>query len=36
MTQTNQMHRALAVSFARGLLTGEQLNQFLNIYRGMK
>jgi len=34
MTQANQMHRALAVSFARGLITGEQLNQFLKHLQG--
>ena len=34
--KTNKMHRALAFAFARGVITGQQLNQFLNIYRNTK
>jgi len=30
------MNYALAIAFARGLLDGEQLEEFLSIYRGKK
>jgi hypothetical protein len=34
MTNYQRMNYALAIAFARGLLDGEQLEEFLAIYRG--
>jgi hypothetical protein len=34
--KTNKMHYALSVAFARGILDGEQLEELLNIYKGVK
>ena len=36
MTNYQRMNYALAIAFARGLLDGEQLEEFLTIYRGGK
>ena len=31
-----KMHYALAVAFGRGILDGEQLNELLDLYKGIK
>jgi asparagine synthetase B (glutamine-hydrolysing) len=31
-----KLHKALAIAFAREAMTGEQLGQFIAIYRGLK
>ena len=36
MTKYERMHYALSISFARGLLDGEQLAELLAIYKGEK
>lgn len=36
MTSHQRMNYALAIAFARGILDGEQLAEFLAIYKGEK
>jgi hypothetical protein len=36
MTKYQQMHYALSIAFARGILDGEQLEELLAIYKGSK
>jgi hypothetical protein len=36
MTKYQRMHYALSIAFARGILDGEQLEELLNIYQGVK
>jgi hypothetical protein len=36
MTKYQRMHYALSMAFARGILDGEQLEELLNIYKGVK